>query len=71
MKRLAKVKLYNNEEQIRCLESKVYLVAYEIKEAYHQVLDKRETYAINNIIENSRAFYAYVRSYSSIRSGIR
>ena len=69
-KRLDRAKRSENTRLITSLDREVSLITYKIKEAHILHRGKNERRAISKIKLNSKAFYAFAKSHSSVRSRI-
>ena len=69
-KQLERAKRARNARLINSLDRQVSLLTYKIKEAYMHHRDNDEKRAISKIKLNPKAFYAFAKSKSSVRSRI-
>ena len=69
LNRLNKLKMENgNPNHVLCLESKIFLISYEIKEVIMNHLSHRENTAVQKIKTNPKVFYSYAKAHSNIKS---
>ena len=69
--RLSKLRLREgNPYQISCLETKLALITYEMKEVITNDIKKRENHAISKIKINPKCFYSYAKSHSVMKNNL-
>ena len=59
-----------NPVHIRNVKDKLALICYDIKDAFHNEMDKKESKALEKIKTNPKYFYSYAKSLSKIKSSI-
>ena len=71
MNRLAALRLRNgNYNHISCLESKIALITYEMKEVILNDQKRRENFIIEKLPDNPKCFYAHAKSHSVMKDKI-
>ena len=68
--RLAAAKCANDPARVKKLEDEIGLIAYDIKEAIVDHLDKGEKRAVEKIKVNPKYFYSYAKSFSKVKHSI-
>ena len=64
------IKKNGSPDHINALNSKIALITFEMKEAVHRELDRREIAAVRRIKENPKLFYNFAKSHSTKKTDL-